>query len=64
MIKRDIETRIQEIGNEIAAPHNDVAALERKKSRLQAERDKLEALLEDGDYEQDEWFLREGVDPR
>ena len=64
MINRDIETRISEIDGEIAALQDDIDIANKKKFRLEIEINKLEALIEEGDYEQDEGFLREGFDAR
>lgn len=54
MTQSEIENRIVEIDGEMTALQNDIDTAEYKKSRLQAERDKLEALIEEGNYEQDD----------
>ena len=54
MTQSEIENRIVEIDGEMTALQNDIDTAEYKKARLQAERDKLEVLLEEGNYEQDD----------
>ena len=61
MTKSAIETRISEIDGEMTALQNDIdtsewkiSGMKIKKDHFQAERDKLETLIEEGDYEQDD----------